>query len=191
MLPLPSEAAFYTGSLLLISAMIGVGVHLIMLSVVHERTEKYLPFIMSLPISIKEYTLAKISANMGAFLLPWTILFAASLLLLGNHTGLPQGLIPFTVILLVEILVAYTIMLGVALVSESLGWTIFAIVICNFALNLFLYWTSNLPAIAEHMQGATAIWTPTIAMILAAEGSAVLLILSLIFFFQGRKRDFL
>ena len=42
-----------------------------MATVVEERTDQTLPFVMSLPISAAEYTTAKILANLLIFLIPW------------------------------------------------------------------------------------------------------------------------
>ena len=44
-----NSGMFYMGSILLITALIGLGIHLTMATVVNERKEKTLPFIMSLP----------------------------------------------------------------------------------------------------------------------------------------------
>ncbi len=185
------ETAFYAGSVLLISVVIATGVHLVMMTVVLERQEQTLPFVLSLPVSPKDFTLAKVLANLGAFLLPWSLLLLASLVLISGRAHLPNGLIPFAVVILVELLVAYCVMLAVALVSESQGWTIFAIVICNLFFNFFLYWSSKLPAFTETFEGPIARWNPTVYGFLAAEVAAIALVLGLTFYLQGRKRDFL
>ena len=58
----PSELWFAVGSIGLITVLISLGIHLIMTSVIEERTLHTLPFIMSLPISVREYTTSKILA---------------------------------------------------------------------------------------------------------------------------------
>ena len=64
---LGGEGGFYGGSILLITVLISIGIHLVMITVIHERTEQTLPFVMTLPVSAKEYTTAKILANMLIF----------------------------------------------------------------------------------------------------------------------------
>ena len=54
------KSAFYVGSVLFITVLIGLGITLTIMTVIHERTEQTLPFVMSLPISVMEYTTAKI-----------------------------------------------------------------------------------------------------------------------------------
>jgi len=185
------DGAFYLGSVVLITALIGVGVHLIIATVVVERTEKNLPFVMSLPITAMEYTCAKIIANLSAFALPWLTLLGASLWLIQRIEGIPDGLVPFAVITLTEIAVAYCIMLAIAIVSESVGWTIFTVTLCNLGFNLFLYAVSHLPAIADPMAGPVAVWNQTAIVILATELIAIALIIAATFILQARKKDFL
>ena len=49
-----------------------------MVTVVEERNEQTLPFVMSLPISPMEYTTAKILANLLIFLVPLGALMLGS-----------------------------------------------------------------------------------------------------------------
>ena len=186
-----SDLSFYVGSILLISAVIAVGVHLIMLTVVYERKEKTLPFVMSLPVSPTEYTTAKILANVSAFLVPWLVLVTATIVMAQNSSRLPAGLIPFAVLVLGELFVAYCVMLAVALMTESEGWTIFAVVIMNLSLNLFLYSVSKVPSIEGPMTGPVAVWSREALLILGAEALAVVALLALTFWVQSRKKDFL
>ena len=53
------EGSFYAGCILLFTVLISLGIHLAMLTVVEERTQQTLPFVMSLPISPRDYTVAK------------------------------------------------------------------------------------------------------------------------------------
>src|ERR1700678_1720248 len=57
---LGGNAAFMVGLVLLITALIAVGAQLAVTTMVNERKEQTLPFVMSLPISYREYTSAKL-----------------------------------------------------------------------------------------------------------------------------------
>src|SRR5262245_37633593 len=59
-----NETAFYIGFVLLVSVLITVGVQLAMSTVLLERKEQTLSFVMSLPISAREYTVAKLAGNL-------------------------------------------------------------------------------------------------------------------------------
>jgi ABC-2 type transport system permease protein len=119
-----SEGSFYAGTVLLITILITLGIHLAMATVVTERTEQTLPFIMSLPISPREYTTAKILANVVIFMIPWLTLVIGTIAVIAGRSAVPDGLIPFSTVILTEIFAAYMIVLSVAIVSESTAWTI-------------------------------------------------------------------
>ena len=182
---------FYAGSILLITALIGLGVHLTMATVINERKQKTLPFVMSLPISVVEYTFSKILANMLTFLVPWTALLIGSFLVISSRAGIPNGIIPFVVALLMQIFLGYCFVLAVALVSESEGWTIGAIVLVNIFFNLFMYYLANVTPMANELGSVQAVWSPFSMQLLLLDLVFVLLILGLTFFLQARKKDFI
>jgi ABC-2 type transport system permease protein len=186
-----SDAAFYAGSVLLITVLIALGIHVAMATVVQERTEHTLPFVMSLPVSIGEYTTAKILANLAIFLIPWTALTAGTFAVIAGRPWLPDGLIPFALILLMEIFAGYCLILAVALVSESQAWTVGAMVFGNLFIQGFMYYVSHIPAIAATMKGNRIIWSPPAVALLAGESATILLLLGLTFWLQSRKTDFL
>src|ERR1700710_2365572 len=62
-----NEAPVYLGTVLLLTVLIGLGIHLPMATVVQERPDHPLPFVMSLPISPRDYTTAKVLANVTLF----------------------------------------------------------------------------------------------------------------------------
>jgi ABC-2 type transport system permease protein len=185
------EPGFFAGSILLITVLISIGIHLVMITVIHERSEQTLAFVMTLPISAREYTTAKILANVTIFGTAWTILFVGTIALIAGRGTLPDGLIPFAVVILVEILASYCLILAVALVSESQGWTIGAMVLGNLLLQGVMYGVSNAPLIGKEMTGDTIIWRQPITGLLGVELAAILLMLVLTFYLQSRKTDFL
>jgi ABC-2 type transport system permease protein len=192
LLALGSEWWFYAGSILLITVLITVGIHLPMATIINERKEQTLAFVMSLPISHREYTTAKILANLLIVLLPWAALTFGCLALLAVRTRLSAaGLIPFAAVALTEILVGSCLMVAVALVSESLEWTVGAIVLTNLMFQGFLYWVSHIPSMAAAMKSGTVTWSALAIELLLGEAGAILLLLGLTFYLQSRKKDFL
>lgn len=188
---LTAEWSFYLGSILLFTVLITLGIHLPMTTIINERKEQTLAFVLSLPVSPREYATAKILANLLIILLPWAALTGASLVLLGSHAHLPGGLIPFATLALTEILVSSCLLVGVALVSDSLGWTIGVMVCANLFFQLFLYSISHIPSIAKSMNGPRAVWSPAAVALLLAEVAAIGLLLGLTLFFQSRKTEFI
>lgn len=186
-----NKAAFMLGLILLVTVLIVAGAHIASTTMVTERKEQTLAFIMSLPISYREYTAAKLLANLLMFLVPWLVLAFGSIALLAYPPGKSLGLIPFTAIMSVEILVSTCLIAAVALISESQGWTIGAILVGNVALNFVGYWVAHIASIAKGMEGSSVQWTPAASAMLLGEFATIVLILGSAFFFQARKKDFL
>ena len=188
---LGGQAAFMLGLILLLTALIVVGAQLAMATIVNERKEQTLSFVMSLPISYTDYTLAKLLGAVLIFLVLWLLLVLGSLVLFAVPHGIPHGLLPFTVIMAIEILVNTCLMIAVALVTESQAWTVGAIMVGNIAINLIGYYVAHLPGIAKGMAGSSIMWSPTASVALVVEFAVIALLLCLTFFLQSRKRDFL
>lgn len=188
---LGTAASFYVGTILLITFMITIGIHLAVVTVVQERTDQTLPFIMSLPISPKEYTAAKALANLSIFLVPWLILMAGATLILGSEGARSGAMIPFATVILTYILASYIVVLTVAIITESQGWTLCVMGVTNLLFQFFLYWVSHMPDIARGMKGHGAVWDGTAIALLAAELTVAAVSLALAFLLQARKRDFL
>ncbi|HZI58822.1 MAG TPA: ABC-2 transporter permease [Verrucomicrobiae bacterium] len=186
-----NKAAFYIGLLLLITVVISVGAHLAISTMVLERKEQTLSFVMSLPISYREYTAAKILVNLVLFLIPWLALVLGSFAIILLAPGLPHGLLPYVAIMATEILVSTSFIVSVALISESQGWTVAAIIAGNLALNVVGYFVAHIGSIARTMGEATVQWSPAGIFVLVAEFAAIALLLGFTFFLQSRKKDFL
>ncbi len=184
---------FLASLILSVSAMAGAGFHSVMQTVVEERREKTLPFIMSLPITVREYTSAKLIANLTIFGVVWVTLSATSLVVAVATADSPlaKGAIPFITIVLVGILLAYTIVLATSLVGESIGLAITAIVVANIATQIFLWWVVSLDGIRSTIEGSVAVWSSTAFTIIGGQLLAVLVLLWLTFVLQARKRDFI
>lgn len=187
---LGGQAAFMAGLVLLITALIAVGAHLAIATMVNERKEQTLSFVMSLPISHAEYTLSKLLGTLVIFMVPYLVLVFGSLALFAIPHGVPHGLLPFTAIMAVEILLNTCLMIAVALVTESQGWTIGAIMVGNISINIVGYFVAHLPGIARGIQGASVAWSRTASVTLVVEFGLIALMLGMTFFFQSRKRDF-
>ncbi len=185
------EGAFYAGCVGLLTVLISVGIHLTMGSVMEERRNHTLTFIMSLPISSNEYTLAKILANMTIFGLAWVTLFVSTVTVIASRGSVPDGLIPFAAVILGEIFFGYCLTLCVAIISESQGWTIGAMIVANLLLQATMYMASHAPAVARAMKTDAIVWHQPISGLLAAEIGGILLMLALTFYLQARKTDFL
>jgi ABC-type transport system involved in multi-copper enzyme maturation permease subunit len=184
------QAGFTIGLVFLVTIMAMIGAMMVMGNVIGERENQTLAFAMSLPISYLEYTASKILSNLLIFVPFW---FAVTAGCLGLIVAVPDihGLFAFTAIMAVEILVSTCMMIAVAIVSESKGWTIAAIMVGNLALNVVGYFVAHIPSIGGAMWKKAVYWNPAATISLAIEFGLILAMLGVAFFLQSRKRDFI
>src|SRR5580704_1373888 len=129
------QIAFLLSIILLCMVIIGVGAQLATVTTVNERKEQTLAFMMSLPLSWREYTASKILANLIIFLIPWLIITAGALGVL-CLPGATHGLIPFTAIMAVEMLVTTCLIIAAGLITESQAGTTVAILCSSLGINV-------------------------------------------------------
>jgi len=176
--------------ILLCMVIVGVGAQLAFATTINERKEQTLAFVMSLPVSWREYTAAKILANLIIFLIPWLPLTAGALgvLLLPGAT---HGLLPFTAIMAVEMLVTTTLIVVAGIITESQAWTTAGIFCSSLGINVLGYVFAHLRGISMYMFGSRVQWTSTSWIILICELLTVPMLLGATFYIQSRKTDFL
>ena len=184
------NSAFYIGLVLLLSVVILIGALLIFSTVVNERKDKTLAFLMSLPITCMDYTWAKMILNLSAYFVAWLLLVVATIGVIYYSGHLPNGLIPYALIILIELMVAFILVLGVALVTESEVWTIVVVSITNIGVSLFMFLIAAIVSINQHMESPVAVWNSTALMIIGIEILVALMIIGLTFYLQSRKKDF-
>ncbi len=182
--------AFMLCIILLCMVIVGVGAQLAFVTTINERKEQTLAFVMSLPVSWREYTAAKILANLIIFLIPWLPLTAGALGLL-LLPGATHGLIPFTAIMALEMLITTSLIVAAGIITESQAWTTAGIFCSSLGINLGGYVFAHLPGMSKYMWGTRVYWSSTAWIILICELLTVPLLLGLTFFVQSRKTDFL
>ena len=154
-----------------------------------ERSEQTLAFLVSLPISIKEYTAAKIIASVVIFSAGWLLLTAGAIGMNLLDPSIPNAYIPLTLIVLVQAFVLFCLFLAVTLVVESAVWTMVVGIVGNiiFWLSFALIGvTPNMGVLGD----ASAAWD-AVSWMMYAQIAAIPVILGLTFALQSRKTDFL
>lgn len=181
---------FMAGMILFVTCLAGAGMHPSMLTILDERRERVLPFVMSLPITVREYTKAKLLVNVAAYGVVWSTLSASALVIFFGPEGMVAGKLPFVVICLVGILLGCTIVLAVGLVTGSLGPTVGAIVGANIFTQIFLWWVVDLDGIQAVLGGDVAVWNTTAITVLGGQAAAIVALLATTYALQVRKTDF-
>ncbi len=191
LLAVPHHIAFLIGSVLLLSIVVIVGVHLVFGTVTYERSQQTLPMALSLPITYTQYSAAKLISNIGGFAIAWSILLTTVLVVIMTRENLNEGLIPFAVIALTELFAAFVLTLAVAMITESEAWTVVTMTILNIGISIFLNLIGSLEAVGSHMGGATAVWNSTALTIIAVEWLVIAAAIAVTLAVQARKKNFL
>lgn len=185
-----SETGFTIGGLTFITTMVALGIFVAMYGVVRERENKSWLFVVSLPISAMQYYVAKLVAAMISFLLPWALSLLATVLVILWVDSLPNGLLPFFVLLMLFFFHNFAIFLAVALVTKSEAWIGATIVITNTSITLFLFFINSLSSIQENIEGPVAVWSPEVFAVMSYELAVIVLVLGFALFVQSRRHDF-
>lgn len=190
LISLPNETWSGAGSILLITVLITFGALLATSTVIAERSSHTLPFLMSLPISVKDYTVAKIVGNLLLFCAPWLTLLIASIVVITTRPNLPDGLVAYSLVMLTELLVNYCLLLCVSLITESTGWSVTFILIGNLIYQAFLFGVSSLPSVRSVINQPNIAWNSTFSLVLLLEIIVMVVLLGITFMVQFRKTDF-
>ncbi|ABX04306.1 MAG TPA: hypothetical protein DEF47_18640 [Herpetosiphon sp.] len=182
---------FGIGVILILTVLMILGIHLTTSNVISEHTQKTLAFIMSLPVSGRQYALAKILANLSMFLLPWLLALVGSWLIILSRDSLPNGLAAITTLALIEILLSYCLIMMMGLVTGSQHGAIGAMALANLGFQGFLWGILQIPAIAQHRDSNSLAWNSTELSILAIQLVIIVGLLGITLVVQQRKTNFI
>jgi hypothetical protein len=118
-------------------------------------------------------------------------LSAAAIGLIVAQPTLPDGLLPFAVLLCVFMLGNYSFVVCSALHLHSEGPMTVVIVVHNIAITLFMFVVAAIADISSHMQGPIAVWNSAFWTVLVVELAVFLLLFILPFLVAARRRDFI
>jgi ABC-2 type transport system permease protein len=160
-------------------------------AILNERKKQTLAFVMSLPLSSVQYAIAKALSVAAMFLVPWVTLLISALVLIETRKVMPQGTIPWLLILALLPMIVFCLISAIALVTESEGWLIAASIICNSSYWFVWFLLTRIPTLTANWTGPVAVWNPATLIVLSAEVGLIVFIVAVAFFFQSRKRDFI
>ncbi|MEJ0084270.1 MAG: ABC-2 transporter permease [Pseudomonadota bacterium] len=185
------KAAFNIGALTWVTTVIAFGVMLGIYGIANERKEHSLLFVLSLPLSTGDYVRAKQAGLLLTFLAPWLVSSAAAVALILVHADIPDGLVPFTVLLCVFMLANFSVVLCGALHATSEAWMTTLIIVTNMAVSVFMFSVVAIPGIGTSMLAPTAVWNDTVWAVLGLELLIFILALAMPWFVAARRRDFI
>ncbi len=186
---IPQPTVAFVGFILILTVAIGSGMHLLGELLLSEGSDQTRTFILSLPVSLLDYSLAKIAVVLTTFLIPWFTMLACSIVLTAVLPWSKAGAIPVLVVVFFELLASYALQLVTAVISDSVGWTIAVMVAGNVFLNLFLMALFQNPEVSESMKAAVPTLSPLLFKIICVEVAIIVVALGLAVAMQVRKRD--
>jgi MFS family permease len=181
--------AFYLGSLLLIVVLVAAACFSISTSLLVERKEQTLAFVMSLPASPLDFTLAKLGANLLTFIVPFAVLLAGALGVI-LYTPLPDGLVAYTLLIFGYIALAYSVSLAVAMHVESEGWNTFAMIASMVLINPFIMALGQIDAISDTVREDAVVFSAPALAILGAQALLSVIAIGHTAWWHGRKSAF-
>jgi ABC-2 type transport system permease protein len=185
----PQPTFAFIGFVLILTVAIGSGMHLLGELLLSEGSDQTRTFVLSLPVSLLDYSVAKIAVVLTTFLIPWSTMFACSTVLTVVLPWGHAGAIPMGVVVFLELLAAYTVQLVTAVISESVGWTVCVMVACNVFLNLFLMKLFQASEVQEMLKSDSLTFSPLMIQIMCIELGLIIAALAMALAVQMRKRD--
>lgn len=168
--------AFYVGSLMLIIVLVSAACFSISTSLMNERKEQTLAFVMSLPVSPADFTVSKLAGNLLTFGVPFVVLLGGTLAVV-LFTPLPDGLVVYSLLIFAYILFAYAVSLAAVMSVTAEGWATFAMIGPMVMINPYMMALAQVPEISKRTSVDAIVWTtPAVAILCTLVGLSVAII---------------
>lgn len=177
------------GPLMFITTIVAFGLLIGMYGVAQERDKQIHLFVLSLPVTMSQYIIAKVISSLVCFLAPWLILTLATLAAILGIDNIPSGLVPYVVLMQIYFVCNFCLFLAVVLVTSAERWIVATIIVTNMSLTLAIYLLGSIPSIALNMETDNIVWSPTVVAIIFAQLAVCVLVLSAAVAIQKQKRD--
>jgi hypothetical protein len=157
-------------------------------TIVNERKKQNLAFVMSLPISPADYAASKVLANFSMFGVLWLAITATIVAMLA--AGGRAGWIPLAMVSALAPMVAFFLLIAVAMVVESEFWALVTQGACNVSYSFIFMLLLQNDQLRGDAASGTAVWSPLVLAIIGGEIAAMVVSLGVAFYLQSRKTHF-
>lgn len=185
------KTAFNIGALTWITTVIAFGVMVALYGVMNERKEHSLLFVLSLPLSVSEYVRAKLFGLLLCYSVVWVVASGGAVALILLAPAVPDGLLPYTLLLCIFMFANFAVVLCAALHARSEAMTTAAIIVTNMAVSVFMFTVGALPSLQMHMFGPAPVWNDTFFNVLTIELIIFAIAVTLPLATAARRRDFI
>lgn len=177
--------------ILLLAPIATCGIVVLMKTIVAEKEKSTQLFIMSLPVTAKEFTLSKLLVNLPVFGTLWLAVSGVAFYFAVGLGLFPAGTVPFIIMILLGVLVAYVGILSVSFLFQSQSITILSICIFELGTVAYLWVIAFLDPIANHVYGPDMVWNLTAITIVSTQVLVIIAALLMTLHLQNKKRDFI
>lgn len=182
--------SFAVGSLLLLVLLTAIGYFVVGTSLVDERKEQTVPFIMSLPVAPMDVYWGKLLANLAIYLVPFTLVAGGSAALVLT-TPLPDGLLVYFLLICCFLLMCFCVTLCIAIAVASEGWIMFTMMALMTLVGPYIFGIGRVAAIGTNLNTNNIVWSAPAVGILAAELAVIAIVLGVTSWVHSRKTSFL
>lgn len=181
---------FAVGSLLLLVLLVTIGSFAVLTSLITERKEQTVPFIMSLPVTPMDFYWGKLLGTLAIYLVPFTLVAAGTVaLVLG--TPLPDGLLVYFLLIYCFLLMCFCVHLCIAIAVASEAWILFTMMALMTLVGPYIYGLVRVAAIRTNLNTDNIVWSGTAIGLLAAELAVIAIVLGVTSWVHARKTSFL
>jgi ABC-2 type transport system permease protein len=181
--------AFYVGSLMLLIVTVSAACFSISTSLLVERKDQTLAFVMSLPVSPLDFTVAKLAGNLLTFAVPFVVILGGTLAVV-LFTPLPDGLFVYALLIFAYLLFAFAVSLAVAMSVESEGWATFAMIGSMVLINPYIMALGQVADINDRVRVDAITWSPTAVAIVAGLAMLSFVVIGATAWVHARKPAF-
>jgi len=158
-------------------AMGGAGLHALMQTTIEDKGQLPQPPVVNSSVTVREYTVAKLIANYALFGSVWLVLSVGIFTVFFGENGFPKGSVPMASIILVGIFLAYTVILGVSIMTKSKRYTIIAILLVCACTSLYLNLAGQSFLMSAFAGGSQVVWHSSAVDILLVQVASVVVFL--------------
>jgi ABC-2 type transport system permease protein len=182
--------SFYIGGLMLMVLLICVGGFAIQSSLLNERKEHTLAFVMSLPVTPMTYYWSKLLANVAIYLVPLSLVVGGTIFLV-LFTPLPDGLLVWMLLIFGFLATNFFVSLCAALVVESEGWNLFVQIGQSTLIGPYIVGIGMFEAIGANIKTNNIVWSAPAIGIFLAQFAVIALAITITGWVHRRKTSFL
>ena len=185
-----NQAGAIVGLILFVTTMIVYGIFVGQESVTRERRDKTATFILSLPVSTRRYTLAKLLAAAISYISVWAVMLVALMALILISDDTPNGIIPMYSAIMGLMLMNFCILLAVGVATTSSRWITGAVIVTNTLVTLFMVTLFNAPGVESSIGGQSVVWAAEIVWSLVVQAIVIAICIGSMARSQSNKKSF-